>query len=108
MGIISEMIQRGLLSECDVQEYNIATNARSFNGRIVDDGCLLLFARMDLLDGKAVVPTGITKIANGAFDGCYSALETVVLPETLEEIDDCAFYECGRLTNINMPKSLKR
>ncbi len=35
-------------------------------------------------------------------------LKEIVLPDNLEEIDDCAFYEAKLLEEISMPSSLKR
>lgn len=53
-----------------------------------------------------VISSGITKIGNFAFDGCYS-LVSVTIPEGVVEIGVNAFKGCG-FTSINLPKSLKK
>ena len=54
---------------------------------------------------SVVIPPGVTKIGNNAFDGCYS-LVSVIIPEGVIEIGEYAFKGCS-ITSINLPKSLK-
>lgn len=54
---------------------------------------------------KIIVKDGISKIAIEAFKD--SKVEEVILPETLTEIDNRAFYNCTHLEKINLPKNLK-
>lgn len=56
-------------------------------------------------NGNVTLPAGIEKISDGAFLG--TNLESVILPETLEEIGEAAFGACENLTNIVFPASLK-
>jgi hypothetical protein len=48
---------------------------------------------------------GLITLGNNSFARC-SALETVVLPPTIETIGDRAFENCTSLKNINLPNSL--
>lgn len=60
------------------------------------------------------LPEGLMALENGSyeykgggvFEGC-SALQAVVLPETLESIGDHAFRNCESLTSINLPEGIK-
>ncbi|MBQ7873886.1 MAG: leucine-rich repeat domain-containing protein [Oscillospiraceae bacterium] len=54
---------------------------------------------------KVVISEGVTEIGDSAFEECYE-LETVVLPDSLEKIGEYAFYLCTKLKNINMPKNV--
>lgn len=38
----------------------------------------------------------------GCYELCGSLVETVTLPDTLEKIGDCAFYNCRELTEISL------
>lgn len=53
-----------------------------------------------------IVPEGVTKIGECAFYG--AACTSVVLPSTIEEIDNFGFSYCSRLKSINLPDSVKR
>ena len=51
---------------------------------------------------KVVIPEGVTRIGNGAFDNCKRLLD-VSLPSTLTEIGGWAFRDCTALTSIVIP-----
>lgn len=51
---------------------------------------------------KVVIPEGVTRIGNGAFDNCKRLLN-VSLPNTLAEIGGWAFRDCTALTSIVIP-----
>lgn len=51
---------------------------------------------------KVVIPEGVTRIGNGAFDNCKRLLN-VSLPSTLTEIGGWAFRDCTALTSIIIP-----
>lgn len=55
--------------------------------------------------GDLVIPEGVTKIANNAFEDC-SGLISIRFPETLTEIGDGAFANCTGLTSIVLPNSV--
>ena len=52
-----------------------------------------------------VIPYGVTKIGNRAFDGRKS-LESVTIPGSVTEIGDDAFCNCTSLKSINIPDSV--
>lgn len=54
----------------------------------------------EIIDGLPV-----TEIYEKCFYQCAN-IEKVVLPQTLEYIEYCAFYDCGALTEIEFPASL--
>ncbi len=51
------------------------------------------------------IPAAIERIGRGAFAG--SALESIVLPEGLAELEEDAFWMCGRLERIALPSTIK-
>ena len=55
--------------------------------------------------GDVVVPEGVTKIGNWAFDGC-SSLTSIVLPESISIIGDYSFSGCSGLTSVTIPDSV--
>ena len=56
-----------------------------------------------------IIPSSVTKLTYGAFADC-SNLETVIFEENsqLTDIDDFAFDDCSKLTNIDIPKGVVR
>ena len=40
------------------------------------------------------------------FDGCKK-LEKIILPETIEEIGECAFWDCSNLTSLVINSKVK-
>lgn len=62
---------------------------------------------------KVILPETVTYIADAAFeDGYYtkvhSALEEIVLPESLKTIGEYAFSGCGALKSIHFPAGLEQ
>lgn len=55
----------------------------------------------DNIAGKLVFPSAITTVPESAFSWCFN-LEEIVLPETIKEIDTCAFDGCTALTNVTI------
>ena len=51
------------------------------------------------------IPTGVTKIADGAFEFCQH-LESVTIPDSVINIGNNAFENCNSLTNIKIPDSV--
>lgn len=60
--------------------------------------------------GDVVIPDGVTKIGNGAFErfmGDNEDLISVTLPDSVETIAKYAFADCENLEKINIPENLK-
>ena len=57
--------------------------------------------------GDVVVPEGVASIGRSAFDGCEK-LTGVTLPESLESIEEMAFYLCTGLRSIVLPGRVTR
>lgn len=56
----------------------------------------------DLIDGKFVIPNGVTSIGDRAFKYA-SDLTSVIIPDSVTSIGECAFRACERLKNITIP-----
>ena len=56
---------------------------------------------------EAILTEGIAYIGRNAFSGC-NKLHQVVLPISIEEIEDSAFENCSSLKSISLPMALKR
>lgn len=136
--IIQKLIDAGIITEQDIDDYNrqkatgvianrVKTNKQQANHSKIKDGVLVKFDERDLVDGKYVVPSDVTEIAEKAFywskikeviihDGIkqikYATfaqcenLESVILPDSVEEIHMDAFVGC-EFEHIDLPKNLK-
>ena len=56
-------------------------------------------------DKDVVIPDGVTRIGNGAFEDCKS-LTSVTIPDGVTKIDEYAFRGCENLTSITIPDSV--
>ena len=54
--------------------------------------------------GDVVIPAGVTAIGD-AFSEC-DALTSVVIPNGVTSIDNCAFWNCTELTSVTIPDSV--
>lgn len=70
----------------------------------IENGCLKKYTGTD---AEAVVPDGITRIGETAFDECRN-LVNVCLPESVTSIGRGAFYQCSRLEKIVLPEGLEK
>ena len=52
-----------------------------------------------------IIPNSVTNIGDAAFWGC-SSLTNINIPNSVTNIGDYAFGECSSLTNINIPNSV--
>ena len=93
----------------EISKYAYANNA-SLNGKevVIPEGVETIGAGAFRGTGitKVVVPSSVTKIDPYAFAECPN-LETVILLCDLEEIPAYAFYNSKKLTNVQLPGSLK-
>ena len=53
--------------------------------------------------GGIVIPAGVTRIGDGAFEDCRSMDSVVFAGNALREIGDWAFYNCHSLKTISIP-----
>ena len=60
----------------------------------------------NLLKSELVIPEGVTKIRDSAFEGWD--FETVSLPSTLKEIGISAFSDCDKLKQVIIPDSVTK
>lgn len=75
----------------------------------VQDGMLLTKNGGVLLhgaDGDVSIPSGVTRISNGAFASCVG-LTNVTIPTSVTSISSYAFSGCGGLTNVEIPNSVQ-
>ncbi len=97
------------VGEC-VVERETGTVVLGFgNCTIPDDGSIKRIGPMAFSGRKitkAVIPSGITEIGNGAYDFC-SFLREVSLPQGLTTLSYGAFSFCRRLRAVKLPDSLK-
>lgn len=70
----------------------------------IEDGVLFSY---NSVNRPAVIPDGVTKIANAAFYRCEK-VPSVIIPDGVTEIEDIAFCGCTLLENIKLPSSLKK
>ena len=95
---------------CDsLEKIEVASDNRSF---CVIDGVLyskeqtiLLYAPKKVT--SFVIPASVTRIADGAFNGCTS-LSSVEIPSSVTEIGDGAFNGCTSLASVEIPDSVTK
>ena len=95
-------------------------NEEQFNiGTVVQDGCLEFKIRRDGIaeltrcrgrEKNIVIPAQcggatVVRIQSRAFKGSYA--ESVTIPDTVTHIGRLAFFNCTRLRELHLPKSLK-
>lgn len=105
--------KRKLVSESSVESIQNATfNFKEFNCELAGNKVEIIGCTINA--GNVVVPEKVsyqgqkytvTSIGDCTF--AMSDIESVVLPETIENIGEEAFSECYNLVSINFPKSLK-
>lgn len=56
-------------------------------------------------ENELIIPEGVVKIEDGAFSTCN--FNKIIFPDSLTEIGNSAFWQCGNLTKLVFPKNLK-
>ena len=72
---------------------------------VIEDGVLVSVENSDGVDGKFVIPAGVTRIGYEVFFGC-SGLTSIEIPEGVTSIGERAFDGCRSLTSIKIPESV--
>lgn len=69
-------------------------------------------AQYKISDGIIEIPNGVTKIPDNAFSEITlldnKELTKIVIPETVTEIGNCAFFACENLTSVILPSGLRK
>lgn len=91
-----------MLNKIMVDENN--TFYRTENGALIENANNKLVIGT-FKDNKAVIPSSIKIIGERAFAG-KTSITTVIVPDTIEKIEDNAFYNTY-MTTITIPKSVK-
>ena len=78
----------------------------SVDGNLFDkDKKTLIQYAIGKQDSLYTIPSGVTRIDNGAFMGCES-LKSVTIPSNVTSIGDSAFADCSSLTSVTIPSSV--
>ena len=77
---------------------------------------------------KVIIPSSVKKIGNNAFKACYdleevelndglieigdqafsrTSIKTIKIPESVEDIGEYCFLNCGKLISLELPKNIK-
>jgi hypothetical protein len=78
---------------------------QSVDGVLYDKQMKHLIACPEGKSGRLVIPDGVTRIGEAAFQDCRG-LANIVLPESVISIGTLAFNGCSRLSSINIPGSV--
>ncbi|GAB1226456.1 hypothetical protein ENUP19_0294G0009 [Entamoeba nuttalli] len=87
--------ERIFMNEPVLISIEIPENLKIINGKHIE--------KKDINDFN--IPTTITKLGNGCFNGCTS-LTTINIPTSVTEIEYNCFSGCSSLTTINIPTSV--
>ena len=79
---------------------------QSIDGNLyTKDGKTLVQYAIGKKDTSFEIPSSVTSIGNGAFEGC-ATLTSIVIPDSVISIGNSAFYDCIALTSIVIPDSV--
>lgn len=92
-----------ILTTITVDEDNACYSSR--DGLLYDKTGTTLIQCPAGLSGEIIIPEGVTKIADNAFNYCYN-LTAINLPQGLTSIGNHAFSACFGAQAINLPESL--
>ena len=116
-----EDVQSALIKNNLKQLYKLAENLYLSDPDIGELTNILIQAGIDPLLGMTEIPTcflyyqegiksfsipmGITRLGRSAF--AYTDLENITIPNSVEVIDDGAFYKCENLKTVKLPTSVE-
>ena len=81
------------------EEKTLKNDTGYFNIR---DGVLIKYIGKDI---HVVIPSGVKRIKENACS--YTEMESVIIPEGVTHIDDCAFDSCTNLEEVTLPSSIE-
>ena len=85
------------------------TTENDFDGEVVDGGFVLKRCNSDakeIVVPETIQGAPVVRIGKNAFAQLHC--ESVVLPSSVTEIDDEAFFECSELKNVELGNGLRR
>lgn len=72
---------------------------------VISNGILFNIDKRNIVDGKLIIPDGVTEIASDAIS-CKN-FDFVSFPKTLKKIQSQAFFNCKNLMDVNIPDSVE-
>ena len=81
---------------CEIDFFNSYSNPLNYADNLYLNG--------KKIEGKLVLPEGITKIPSDTFKNC--GITSVTIPDSVTSIGDYAFEDCESLTSITIPDSV--
>jgi hypothetical protein len=97
--------QCGTYRERDLEKTRILEQWRELTGSY--NGTKVLGSKLDSISGQVVIPNGVTKIGDSAFEECLG-LESIEMPDSITEIGDSAFKDCNGLTSVKIPDGVTK
>ena len=89
---------------CTWEESGIDVS-KNYTGYLTDPDAVFRILQAKPEVTSIVIPEGITRIGNYAFDHCFS-LTSITLPDSVKSIGEDAFTSCESLTSIIIPESV--
>ncbi len=102
-------IEDGAFSYCDKLKTIIvdSSNYCFYNNMLFDGSMTKLLFVPNSVSGKVEIPEGVKVIETGTFAD-HDSITEIVLPDSLEEIKDSAFYSCDKLVSITFGCNIKK
>ena len=95
--------RKNIENSANVTEQSIA----SLDGVLFSsDKTRLIYVPKDKI-GSLIIPNSVTEIGESAFYGC-TGLTSIKIPERVTKIGESAFYGCTNLTSIKIPNSVTK
>lgn len=102
-------IQEWPFSGCDnLENFIVDNNNQNYSeidGILYDKSGTILIQYLKSHGGFYIIPEGVVQIAKGAF--VDTGIESITMPESLENIGFSAFEGCEDLTTVEIPKNVK-
>lgn len=77
----------------------------TFDGFLMDKSATKLIGCCRTKQGKAIIPSSVIEIKDGAFANC-SQLESIIIPNSVITIGAFSFGNCKKLADLLIPKSV--